>query len=143
MNTITLSTIAVISLLINISWLLYLNNKKVEKLLAEMIKPDNEELIIAIKKVDNGYICSYNETVVNGEFVFRNKVIKIFDNNIGDLMSAKNMFVFVKEFFNIHYVSENDNNLEIVITEKEEPLFNKLTNEDKEIVKNIYKKYVK
>jgi hypothetical protein len=84
---------------------------------------------ISIRKVDNGFVCSWEEesdggevgdapTFIKHEQVFEEKENFMSSENKDELENMKNLLYFVKEYFAIMYSKHNKANLTIEIKEE-------------------------
>jgi hypothetical protein len=70
---------------------------------------------IKIRKVNNGYICSWEEESENQEDYFK-KEQKVFEEIDDDeLKNMREMLLFIKEYFGINYSKHNKKNLVVEI----------------------------
>ena len=77
----------------------------------------SNEFKIEIKKVDNGYICSWLEESDSEEDYYI-KHIKIFENketSEDELDVVLDLLYFIKEYFGVNYSKHNKRNLNIEI----------------------------
>jgi hypothetical protein len=80
---------------------------------------------ISIRKVDNGFVCSWEEEsddetprFVTHEQVFEEKENFLTSENKDELENMKELLWFVKDFFAVNYSKHNKANLNIEIEEQ-------------------------
>lgn len=69
---------------------------------------------ITIRKVINGYICSWDEDMDDGSVIRRECVFESALND-SDLDSTRDMLLFVKEHFGVYWSKHNAKNIGIEI----------------------------
>lgn len=82
---------------------------------------------IKIRKVENGFICSWKEEsenednlLLNKQVVFETKEENTEDINLDEYKNMQNVLDFIKEHFGIHYSKHNKSNLIIKIEKNED-----------------------
>ena len=134
-----------IPLLVIVGYLMYRNNRYMHEVMARMIEADEDMNQIWITKCDNGYRCSYEENVVKGDIVVKRKREVLFDDvrdKYGQLEAMRKLLIFARNHFGEYWHEERGVNIGIELTTKDINTFDRLNEEDRQIVKEIYKKYL-
>ena len=92
-----------------------------------MTKKYKMEWEIKIRKVENGFICTWKEEsenednlILNKQVVFETKEENIKDVNLDEYKNMQNVLNFIKEHFGINYSKHNQSNLIIKIEKNED-----------------------
>ncbi len=76
---------------------------------------------ITIRRAENGYICSWKEEGEEDNILEKQKVFEeseeTMQENLSELACMKDMLLFIKEYFGVHYSKHNKVNLNIDIEE--------------------------
>ncbi len=90
-----------------------MKNNKIIRIKEEKISDWN----INVSKCDNGYLCTWKEDGIKHSQVFETKE----DNSDKDeIITMKELLLFIKEHFGVYYSKHNKLNLEIDIKENED-----------------------
>jgi hypothetical protein len=80
----------------------------------EQKKVDKEDdWMITIRKVQNGYICEYHDETIDGYPMLKKLVFE--EKTDEDLQTMKEVLWFIKEYFGIFYSKHNEQNLDISV----------------------------
>lgn len=74
---------------------------------------------VSIRKVDNGFICSYEDQLDDGSFKIEEVIFEekesYDEDNKNELNTMKEMFLWVKDYFGVHWNKYSKENLDIKI----------------------------
>jgi len=132
-------------LLVIVGYLLYRNNRAIEKATAKLLRADEDNNQLIIIKCDNGYRCIYEENVIKDDIVVKRKREVLFDDvkeKYGQLEAMRRLLIFTRNHFGEYWHEERGVNIDIELTTKDINTFDRLNAEDRQIVKEIYKKYL-
>ena len=76
---------------------------------------------VTVRKVNNGFICKYEEETEDGEGFYTSEVLfELKDTEDGELENMKELLYWIKEHFGIYWSKHNKTNLDIELNKEKD-----------------------